>query len=149
MASSLNPERSIRRARAAVDIVLRSWAGKLESQAKSKAKWTDRTGQARNSIHSGIEHEGDYVVLYLSHGSRHGSFLETGTGLHGPRRAKYPIKAKNKKALFWAGANNPVRSVMHPGIKAQPVVKPTLEAAMPQIRADVRRVLSAARGGTT
>ena len=58
-------------------------------------------------------------------------------------------KAKNKKALFWAGANNPVRSVMHPGIKAQPVVKPTLEAAMPQIRSDVRRVLSAARGGTT
>jgi hypothetical protein len=36
-------------------------------------------------------------------------------GTKGP----YPIQPKRKRALYWKGAQHPVKRVMHPGLKAQ------------------------------
>ena len=36
-------------------------------------------------------------------------FVHEGTGLYGPRRQR--IRPKNKKALYWPGADHPVKSV--------------------------------------
>lgn len=38
------------------------------------------------------------------------------------------IRAKKAKALFWPGARHPVRSVRHPGTKAQPFLADALTA---------------------
>lgn len=48
----------------------------------------------------------------------HALFVHWGTGLWGPKRAKYPIKPRNKKALRWpaGGAFKFSKGVMHPGI---------------------------------
>jgi hypothetical protein len=38
----------------------------------------------------------------------------------------YTIFPKHKQALFWEGADHPVKKVNHPGIKAQPYLRPSL-----------------------
>jgi len=49
----------------------------VESFAKQNAKWTDRTSNARQSLHSWVDQlSQDVVALYLSHGMWYGVFLE-------------------------------------------------------------------------
>ena len=106
---------------AGTHMLLLNFSGILESEAKSNAKWTDRTSHARQSIHSGVDGMGHNMTLYLAHGMKYGRFLEEGTAPH-------VIRPKNKKALFWEGASHPVRQVNHPGTKAYPVLEDTLKA---------------------
>jgi hypothetical protein len=62
----------------AVKQVALYWQAVFEAYAKEKAPWTDRTGNARQSLHSYVEElAGDTVRLYLSHGVSYGIFLET------------------------------------------------------------------------
>lgn len=42
------------------------------------------------------------------------------------KRAAYVIKAKNKKALFFGGSA--IESVMHPGVKPSPFMRPALDS---------------------
>lgn len=61
----------------AVKQVAQYWAAVLESYAKEKAPWTDRTGNARQSLHAYVEElSQDTVRLYLSHGVEYGLWLE-------------------------------------------------------------------------
>jgi hypothetical protein len=53
-------------------------------------------------------------------------YVEFGTAPH-------KIEAKNKQALFWKGADHPVKSVNHPGTKAQPYMEKILELSTPEI----------------
>ncbi len=53
------------------------WAAVLEADAKENAVWQDRTGNARQALHTFVEQAaGDAIVLYLSHGVNYGLFLE-------------------------------------------------------------------------
>ena len=114
--------------------LLQSFTGPIEGYAKEHASWTDRTGHARQSIHSGVEDRGDEIALYLAHGMEYGPHLETGTGIHGPQKEPYVIKPKEKKALFWNGAPHPIKEVHHPGMIAQPIIGPTLDVHIPRFR---------------
>jgi len=49
----------------------------LENHAKQHAPWTDRTGNARQSLFTASELANDVVTLYLSHGMEYGVYLET------------------------------------------------------------------------
>ena len=50
----------------------------LENYAKTHARWTDRTANARQGLHSDIvELSNDTVALYIAHGMEYGVFLET------------------------------------------------------------------------
>lgn len=61
----------------AVRAVANYWAGVLEAYAKDEASWTDRTGNARQGLHTFIEELAqDTVALYLSHGVEYGKYLE-------------------------------------------------------------------------
>lgn len=54
-------------------------AVEMEKYAKENAKWSDRTGNARQSLHTQVhEIAGGVVRVYLSHGVQYGIFLETG-----------------------------------------------------------------------
>jgi hypothetical protein len=55
-------------------------------------------------------------------------FVEFGTAPH-------TIEAKNAKALFWPGANHPVRSVQHPGTKPDDYMGRIIAAAQEGINA--------------
>ncbi len=71
------------------------WAASFERDAKTNARWTDRTGNARQALHGYLAGEApsapsategtpypdeggreDRVVVYLSHGMRYGQHLE-------------------------------------------------------------------------
>lgn len=117
---------------------LASHIGKnLESEAKQKAPWQDRSANTRSAIHGGANKNKDGVVLYLAHGSRVGTFLEEGTGIYGP--AKRPITPKNAKALKFTigGKTIFVKSVK--GMKARPIIEPTVDSNWPKIKQQVRR----------
>ena len=82
--------------------------------------FTSRTGATQQSI--GWMPDGTGAVVYAN--AKTALFLEGGTGLHGPFRAKYKIAPKpGRKALripLPGGGDMFRRFVMHPGIKAQP-----------------------------
>jgi hypothetical protein len=117
---SFSYEEKLDRKKAALYALSQNFAGHMESYAKDYATWTDRTGHARQSIHAGVEKRGSEIATYLSHGVEYGRYLEEGTEPH-------VIRPKNKKALYWYGANHPVKKVNHPGTKAQPAIGPTME----------------------
>lgn len=92
----------------------------LEGEAKSSAKWTDRTGNARQGITGTSLGGGNQYIVRLGHGVDYGTVLEEGSAPH-------VIKPRSAKALFWNGASHPVKSVQHPGTKAMPIIKPTID----------------------
>lgn len=119
-----------RRKIAGMHALLQNWAGHLEDEAKTQASWHDRTGHARQSIHSGVEIGDEEFVLYLAHGVEYGGFLEEGTKPH-------IIRPKEKKALYWYGASHPVKAVRHPGTKPYAIVSTTLDANISRIKKTV------------
>ncbi|MCD9025752.1 hypothetical protein [Cohnella silvisoli] len=128
----------IKRRQAATFALVQHWGGRLESDARQSASWNDRTGHARQNIQGGAEQRGDILILYLSHGMRYGTFLETGTKPH-------VIRAKSKKGLYWGAtrANGKpliVRKVNHPGTKARPVIEPTMRRNLNQIKSDLKEL---------
>lgn len=130
----------IRRKKAELHMLLDRWAGDLKGYAMVNAPWKDRTGHARQTIHSGVEDEGDRLILYLSHGKEYGTYLETGTGIYGPKKRPFEIRPKSKKALFWEGLPHPVKKVTVQGMKQQPIIKPTVDEHYEEIKKDVLEV---------
>jgi len=137
----MKADEAIRRKRAALLALLNNHAGQMEGAAKRGAPWTDRTSHARQALHGGTEDRDRSIVVYLSHGVSYGGFLEQGTGLHGPKHRKYIIRPKNGRFLYWPGASHPVKEVNHPGMKPRPIIKPTMQAELPKIRRNVKRLL--------
>ncbi|NSW90216.1 MAG: hypothetical protein HPY74_05975 [Firmicutes bacterium] len=122
----------IRRKKGELHMLLDHWAGELKGYAKLNAPWKDRTSQARQGLHSGVEDEGDRFILYLSHGKEYGTYLETGTGIYGPK--KKPIKpVRNLEGL-----SHPIKQVK--GMKPRAILQPTIERHIAEIEKDVREV---------
>lgn len=112
---------SLKRDIAATYALLKGWSGRLQSEMRQNAGWTDQTAHARQALHSDVERVGEATFhLYAAHGKDYGLILEDGSKPH-------DIVAKNKKALFWTGARHPVKKVRHPGTRAYPIVGSTME----------------------
>lgn len=66
-----------KKAQAAVEMYAKNQAKNLESYAKQKAPWTDRTGMARKSLRgSAYRHKSNVVRIELAHGVDYGIWLE-------------------------------------------------------------------------
>ena len=50
------------------------------------------------------------------------------------KAGKYPIRPKNKKALFWPGARHPVAGVMHPYSRPWKLLPAGAEGAWPGVK---------------
>lgn len=62
------------------------WQPVLEASAKENAPWTDRTANARQTLHTFVNQlSKDTVELYLAHGMEYGHQLET------RREGKYAV----------------------------------------------------------
>lgn len=67
-----------RRVYRAVVAVAEYMSAVLETYAKMNAPWTDRTANARQSLHAFVRDESPVVVrLFLAHGVEYGVYLET------------------------------------------------------------------------
>lgn len=111
-------------------MIVLSFSGIVETEAKKNASWTDRSSHARQAMHSGVEGGGRNLTVFLSHGVKYGGYLEEGTLPH-------IIKPKNKKALYWSGAMHPVKEVNHPGTKAYPIIEDTLRGNKDKLGRDI------------
>ena len=95
----------------------------IERQAKTNLTNNGSvvTGHLRRSIsHKVYANEG-----IVSANTKYAEGVEKGTKAH-------TIRAKNKKALYWQGANQPVKVVRHPGSAAKPYLIPALKAEQPK-----------------
>lgn len=88
--------------------------------------------------------EGKGLVGYWgSFGIRYAIYQEMGTGMYAPGGGSaYEIRPKHKKALFWEGAAHPVASVMHPGVRARPYLRPAADAIYPELAEYIRQELA-------
>ena len=71
-----------------------------------------KTGKLRGNTKKVITGNGGYVFTPKS-AVKYIDFVVNGTGPH-------IIRAKGSGALYWPGARHPVKSVRHPGTKANP-----------------------------
>ena len=95
----------------------------IEEQAKSNLNKNGsvQTGHLRRSISRKVYiNEG-----IVSANTKYAEGVEKGTKPH-------IIRAKKKKALYWQGANHPVKVVNHPGSRAKPYLIPALKSEQPK-----------------
>jgi hypothetical protein len=89
------------------------------SEAQAKASTPSKTYQMRGGWKHRSWRNGGVVNGELYNMVPHALYQEEGTGLWGPKRAKYPIVPRRKKCLSWSagGTRFFARKVMHPGVK--------------------------------
>lgn len=122
-----NIQEYIDRKKAGMHNICNNIAQDIENKAKINAPWTDRTGHARQGLLGESSNRGNIYTISLSHGVEYGGILEEGSQPH-------IIRPKNKKALYWRGASHPVKQVNHPGTKGKPIIGPTIEANIDNIK---------------
>lgn len=60
-----------------VKAIAQRWAPEIENWMQKNAPWTDRTGNARQSLYSAVEEQVNIMVnVLLSHGVYYGKYLE-------------------------------------------------------------------------
>jgi hypothetical protein len=129
----------IRRRWAATVALMQNWGGQLESEAKQGAPWRDVTGAARGGIQAEVTVKENAVTVSLSHQTQHGGFLETGTGVHGPLKREITARKAGGLLKFQIGGQwISVKSIQ--GMKAQPIIKPTVEKNLDSIKATIREL---------
>lgn len=75
-----NLENLDNRVKAAVIASARFVAPQAEQYMKANAKWTDRTGAARNGLGAQVQTSGNKVAIVLYHSVSYGVFLEVRWG---------------------------------------------------------------------
>lgn len=78
------------------------------------------TGNLKNSIGQDIDDDG--LGFEAGPTANYGGDVEYGSAPH-------VIRARTKRALFWPGAEHPVKQVNHPGNAPQPYMRPAFEQA--------------------
>lgn len=74
-------ERYARRIRAAVFRLMQRYAPEMEAWMKANAPWTDRTGNARQSLEAEAQELGNQALrVLMQHGVEYGIFLELAHG---------------------------------------------------------------------
>lgn len=94
---------------------LTPWVWRYVSQ---HGGFTSRTGNLVHKSKTALIRRGKNRLIRVSNNAKHSNAQDGGSGLYGPRRSKYLIRAKNAKALRFLSRGRLVfaRSVMHPGV---------------------------------
>lgn len=81
--------------------------------------------------------QGDRVVGYWgSYNCDYAWYIEVGTEPH-------EIRPKNKQALWWPGAEHPVKRVQHPGTEATNNLRNAADKEYPSLPGRIRRYMEA------
>lgn len=136
----------IERRKAATFALAQNVGKNMEGDARQKASWEDRTGHARQGIHGGAvirrnasRSDDGQAIIFLAHTMRYGGYLETGTGIYGPK--KQPVKPKYKKMLrFPVGGGKYIATGAVKGMRPRPIIKPTAQRYIGTLRQAVREI---------
>ncbi|MFN2636906.1 MAG: HK97 gp10 family phage protein [Gemmatimonadaceae bacterium] len=96
----------------------------FDTVAGAQARVPVDTSNLKNSIGPDLDDDG--MGFEAGPTANYGAAIEFGSEPH-------VIKAKNAKALFWPGAEHPVKQVNHPGNAPQPYMRPAFEQAVEPI----------------
>lgn len=112
----------------AVERALRESLKTAETTAKGTTTFRDKTQALRGGISA--KPTGRFEGIFQGT-APHTLYQERGTGLYGPRAAKYEIRPKNRRALRFVVAGQVVfaRKVMHPGVKPKLFMQNARDAA--------------------
>ena len=113
--------------------VVKNSAFNIESKAKKNinSNKSVKTGHLIRSISTDVK--GLEATIHTSN-LKYAPMVEFGTKAH-------IIRPKNKKALYWKGANRPVKQVNHPGSKAKPYLIPAFEDEKDKFINDLKEVI--------
>jgi hypothetical protein len=140
----------------------------IEGEARQRV--AVRQGNLKSTIHTEFDFSGHRSRATIGTDVFYGPYLEYGTGLWGPKHAKYVILPKNKKALaFFSAAATElgtgralyrsasrrgglvksraraarvvVRKVIHPGIRPRPFLVPAFERYLPAFQRDLGAII--------
>ena len=105
----------------------------IERQAKSNltANGSVKTGHLRRYT---VAKFGKLEATVHTSNIKYAPWVEKGTGAH-------TIRPKRKKALYWAGASHPVRSVRHTGSAAKPFLIPAFEQEKPKFLQNLKEAI--------
>ena len=111
-------------------------AGLKEMKQEAEARVPVKSGALRESLKVKTKINQGRPIAALTAGNKkawYAHLVEFGTGSNYTGSGKsvggpYKIKGKNGGALFFAGSAHPVKSVIHPGAKAQPFMRPAFDA---------------------
>jgi hypothetical protein len=134
--SVLAPTNALERMRATV----RALGYQLEARVKTVSlagnPLNRRTGALARSVNTKFVSTPSSETASTGSNKSYGRIWElTGT------RA-FTIVPRNKKALFWPGAEHPVASVFHPAQAPRPWLRPRLEEMRPEIHAAITRAMA-------
>jgi hypothetical protein len=90
-----------------------------------------KTGRLRSGIQSRISPFRGTVESTVDYGV----YIHEGTSAH-------IIRPVNKEALYWKGADHPVKSVQHPGTKANPFMKRGASRSEGQVQLSFQKAIS-------
>lgn len=89
--------------------------------ASQHGKFTSRTGNLVRKTHAKVVRNSRGKVIKIRNNAPYAHAQDGGSGLHGPKRAKYAIIPRRKFALRFIGRDGTLvitRKVMHPGVPA-------------------------------
>ena len=109
-------ERTIRCTALAMDGLMADCVATAKGRVPRKTAILQGGIQMRPTVRSGNNLTGYWGVFSV----KYARWVEEGTAAH----VILPVK---KKALFWPGADHPVRMVWHPGTKPRPYLVPTAQ----------------------
>lgn len=66
--------------RIGAEAIAQRWAPEIETWMKTHAPWTDRTGNARQNLHTEVMDLTSEIALLLAHGVEYGTYLELAHG---------------------------------------------------------------------
>ncbi len=99
---------------------------RVQNQAKLNASGRPGprvdTGRLRASITYRVASSPGGIIGEVGTAVEYARFVEYGTQAH-------VIRPRNRQALYWKGAEHPVRLVRHPGNRPYPFLRPALVAA--------------------
>ena len=104
----------------------------IESQAKTNL--TNNGSVVTGHLRRSISHKVSMTEGIVSANTKYAEGVEKGTKPH-------IIRAKNKKALYWQGANHPVKVVNHPGSRAKPYLIPALKSEQPKFIQNLKEAI--------
>lgn len=104
-----------------------------------------KDGNLQNAIQHQVKVESSYVeaiIGIINDGTEaaqaatdYAEYVEFGTAPH-------EIRARKAKALFWEGADHPVKSVNHPGTQPRPFMRPAADIVFPRYTAAINQLVS-------
>ena len=97
----------------------------LSIERQAKTNLTNNGSVVTGHLRRSISHKVSANEGIVSANTKYAEGVEKGTKPH-------IIRAKKKKALYWQGANHPVKVVNHPGSKAKPYLIPALKSEQPK-----------------